>query len=80
VRNDLIALADAERRFFATKARYGKLDELRDETGIFIPVRKDYKYWAEAGENSFRIYANYTGINPKGPGRISIDERMKFRE
>ncbi|HEX4997506.1 MAG TPA: hypothetical protein VFY29_04745 [Terriglobia bacterium] len=81
VRNDLLALAQAEKRFFAVKFRFaGTLEELRDETGIFIPSRPEYKYTTQADENTFRITATYSGDDPAAPRKLTIDEKMNLRE
>jgi len=76
VRNDLLALANAERRFFATNGKYGSLDELRGD--IFIPSRPHYSYSAQATDTSFKITAAYLGPDAKAPRSISVDETMSI--
>ena len=78
VRNDLIAIANAERRYWAVNARYASLDELRRNGDIFIPARESYTYTADVGENSFTIIASYSGTDPKAPQRITVDETMSL--
>jgi hypothetical protein len=75
VRNDLIGIANAERRYWVANARYASLEELR-ANGDPIPGRPSYEYSAQAGETSFRIIAIYTGSDPGAPKRLSIDESM----
>src|SRR5579883_2282019 len=61
VNNDLLALANAERRYWATNAKYGSLAELQANGDAQVPKRASYVYSAEAGENNFKITATYSG-------------------
>ena len=79
VRNDLMAIANAERRYFAINAKYASIDDLRDNGDIHIPSRASYKYSAETSDTSFKIIATYSGPNPKVPKRISVDETMALK-
>ena len=76
VRNDLMALANAERRYWVTNSRYASLEELRTNGDIEIPGRDNYIYSAETSDSGFRIIASYSGPDPKAPKRISVDESM----
>lgn len=76
VRNDLMAMANAERRYFASNSKYASLDELRSNGDIAIPHRPSYSYSAQAGDTSFKIIAMYSGSDPKAPKRIVMDESM----
>src|SRR6266581_7825357 len=76
VRNDLLALANAERQNFASNGKYASLDELQSNGVIRVPSRPNYSYSAETGENNFKIVAAYSGPDPKAPKRIAIDETM----
>jgi hypothetical protein len=76
VRNDLLAIANAERRYFALNASYASLDELAANGDIEIPTRPHYSYSAETSGTGFRIIASYSGPDPKAPQRISVDETM----
>jgi hypothetical protein len=76
VRNDLMAIANAERRYWIMYSRYASLDELRSNGDIAIPRRENYTYSAEASDTRFRITASYSGPDPKAPRRISVDESM----
>ena len=76
VRNDLLSLANAERQYWASNAKYASLDELQSNSGIHVPKRPNYSYSAEAGEAGFKITATYSGPDPKAPKRIAIDETM----
>lgn len=79
VRNDLLGIANAERRYWATNAKYASLDELRVNGDISIPRRAHYTYSAEANDSSFKIIAIYSGPDPNAPKRMSVDETMTLR-
>jgi uncharacterized protein (UPF0333 family) len=75
VRADLLALANAERQYFASNGKYVSLDQLQAD-GTRIPSRPNYSYSAEAGEANFKIIATYSGPDPKAPKSIAIDDTM----
>ena len=79
VRTDLIAIANAERRYFATAGKYATLDELRVNSDITIANRANYSYSAEIGDTTFKIIATYCGEDPHAPRRISMDETMDMK-
>jgi hypothetical protein len=79
VRNDLIAIANAERRYFATSGKYATLEELRANNDITIANRANYTYSAEIGDTTFKIIATYSGEDPHAPIRISMDESMDMK-
>ena len=76
VRNDLLAIANAERRYFASNGKYASLDELRTAGDITIPARPNYSYSAQTNETTFKIVAVYSGPDAKAPKRITVDETM----
>jgi hypothetical protein len=76
VRNDLLALANAERQYFASHGKYVSLGELRTDGGIAIPTRPNFSFSAETTESTFKISAVYTGPDPKAPKRLTINENM----
>ena len=76
VNNDLLALANAEKRYWATNAKYASLEELQRNGDIQVPQRASYKYAAEVSDNRFKIIATYSGPDPKAPAHISVDETM----
>ena len=78
VRNDLMAIANAERRYWATNARYASLDELRTSGDIEVPNREAFTYSVETSDTGFRIVASYSGSDPDAPKRISVDEAMRM--
>jgi hypothetical protein len=75
VRNDLLGMANAERRYWALNARYASLDELR-ANGDAIPTRPNYAYTVDASETAFKVIATYSGSDPEAPRRLSIDSSM----
>jgi hypothetical protein len=76
VRNDLIAIGNAERRYWATNGRYVSLDKLARSGDIPIPTRPHYTYTAEVNETSFKIIARYNGPDPTAPRVITVDDTM----
>ena len=80
VQNDLIAIANAERRRLATDGKYASLDDLISNQDIVLPAkhRGPYHYSAEVSDASFRIEASYEGKVPEGvPQTVAIDENMQ---
>src|ERR1051326_8182672 len=55
VRNDLLRLANAERRYWVSNGKYATLDELRTGGDISLPVRANYSYSAQATETGRRL-------------------------
>ena len=78
VRNDLMAIANAERRYWATNSRYASLDELRTSGDIEVPSREAFTYSVETSDTGFRIVASYSGSDPAAPKRISVDDAMRM--
>ena len=82
VKNDLIALANAERRHFAAEGKYVSIDELRSNGDISMQSnqRGPYSYSAETSDTGFRIVATYSGPPNAGvPHTLSIDETMQMK-
>ena len=82
VKNDLIALANAERRHFAAEGKYVSIDELRSNGDISMQSnqRGPYSYSGETSDNGFRIVATYSGPPNAGvPRTLSIDETMQMK-
>ena len=59
VNNDLLAMANAEKRYWATNAKYGSLSELQSNGDIQVPKRRSFNYSAEVGESGFKIIATH---------------------
>ena len=81
VKNDLIAIANAERGQLALDGKYATLDELVQKGSLTMSrtSRPPYTYSAEInGGEGFRIVATYGGPPDTGaPQRISIDQTMQ---
>ena len=76
-RLDLLAIANAERSYFALNAKYATLDELRTSGDTSIPeARVHFTYSSEAGESGFSVIATYTGSDPGVPRRLRVDETL----
>jgi hypothetical protein len=79
VRNDLMAIANAERRYLAINGKYASLEDLRENGDIHIPSRPNYRYDTQNSDTSFKIIATYSGTDPKAPKRMSVDETMALK-
>ena len=82
VQNDLVAVANAERRRFASDSKYVSLDDLISNGDISMQTKQrgPYQYSSDVSERSFRITATYTGDPVEGaPRTIWIDENMQVR-
>ena len=81
VKNDLIAIANAERTFNATNSKYAGLDELRSSGTLTMESngRGPYTYSVDFTANTFRVIANYSGPAGTGlPQTMSIDQTMQI--
>ena len=82
VRTDLIAIAQAERRYNATEGKYASLDELISSNYISIArERPPYAYEVETSSTGFRVIATRTGADDGSgtPVQLSVDENMEFQ-
>ncbi len=83
VRNDLLAIAQAERSHAAAQGSYVSIDALRSQGDLTMTRdnRGPYNYSAELGDSSFRIVATYGGAESSGmPKTISIDQTMQVSQ
>jgi hypothetical protein len=83
VRNDLLAMAQAERARFAMKGNYASLDQMRADGDLTMTgtQRGPYTYAADVSATSFHIVATYTGSDaPAGARTLSIDETMQISQ
>ena len=83
VKNDLNAIAQGERRYWASNSKYVSIDDLRSNGDISMPrnSRGPYEYSADYTENTFRITATYTGPPAAGvPHTFTIDQDMNLQE
>jgi predicted aspartyl protease len=83
VRNDLLAIAQAERSHAALSGGYASIETLRSqgELSMLRDNRGPYNYSAEIDGSSFRIVATWTGSESAGmPKTISIDQTMTISQ
>ena len=82
VKNDLLAMARAERAFMALNGRYVPLEELYANGELQVDparMREGYVYSATVGETSFLITATYTGA-ASGMPTFSINDTMEISQ
>ena len=79
VKNDLVNLAQAERRYYAREGRYASIDDLRNARDISMArdSRGPYVYTASTSASGFRITATYNGPTGAAQSSYSIDENME---
>jgi len=80
VKNDLVALASAERRRMASDGKYVDISDLISNGDVSMqqPSRGPFSYSSSVSDNSFRITASYSGNDPGVPHSMSIDENMQI--
>ncbi len=82
VRNDLLGLANAERRYFAREGKYVSLEDLiaSGEVDKARTRRGPYTYSIDFTDTSFVITATCSGDPPPGlPRTFSVDQNMQLR-
>jgi len=81
VRNDLVSIASAERRYFAGEGKYASLDELISTNYITVSrQRPPYTYTVQISSGGFRVVATRSGADTSGtPAQLSVDENMEFQ-
>lgn len=82
VRNDLLAIAQAERSHAAMNGSYVSLEQLRSDGDLSMErtSRGPYSYSAQISDGSFRIVATYAGSDPALPHSLSIDQTMEITQ
>jgi hypothetical protein len=83
VRNDLLAIAQAERSHAASQGVFVSIDALRSQGELTMERtnRGPYNYTAEISDSSFRIVATYSGPESSGmPKTLSIDQTMQISQ
>ena len=79
VKNDLIAIANAERQYNAEEGRYASLDELTSGKYMSIrAVRPPYTYSVDTSGGTFRVTANTTA--PGAPQHLWVDDTMVVQQ
>jgi hypothetical protein len=81
VKSDLISIATAERRYYASEGKYASFDELISSNYITVArQRPPYSYEVETSASGFHVVATRSGDNSSGtPARLSVDENMEFQ-
>jgi hypothetical protein len=81
VKSDLISIASAERRYYATEGKYASLVELISTNSVSVArQRPPYSYSVEITPTSFRVVATRAGESASGtPSQLSVDENMEFQ-
>jgi len=81
VKSDLISIAAAERRYFASEGKYASLDELISSNYITVArQRPPYTYEVQTSPTGFRVVATRSGDNASGtPAQLSVNENMEFQ-
>jgi hypothetical protein len=81
VKNDLLAIAQAERLYQAQHGSYASLDELVSSGTMSMTRsgRDGYSYSVDTGTSGFTVNARYSGpINPPPPN-FTVDQTMEVR-
>jgi hypothetical protein len=81
VKSDLISIATAERRYYASEGKYASFDELISSNYITVArQRPPYTYEVQTTSSGFRAVATRSGDNTSGtPAQLSVDENMEFQ-
>jgi hypothetical protein len=81
VKADLISIASAERRYYASEGKYASFDELISSNYITVArQRPPYTYEIQSSSSGFRVVATRSGDNGSGtPAQLSVDENMDFQ-
>src|SRR5512135_1885238 len=81
VKNDLIAIAQAERRYWATNGKYTSIDELISNGDISMqkPSRGDFSYSSDFSDEGFTSTATYAGSAEGVPKTMSVDQTMQVK-
>jgi hypothetical protein len=78
VKNDLIAIASAERGYLAQEGHYGSLNDLISKEYITIKAeRAPYSYDVETSASNFRVTA--TRSTPGSPSQLWIADDMQVQ-
>jgi hypothetical protein len=83
VKNDLLAIAQAERSHPAAQGSYVSIETLRSQGDLSMTRdnRGPYNYSAEVSDSSFRIVATYSGPESSGmPKTLSVDQTMQVSQ
>jgi hypothetical protein len=81
VKNDLIAIAQAERAYLAEHGSYASLSELTSSGAMTMTRsgRDGYTYSVETQAGGFTVTARYSGPLSPPPSGFMIDQSMQVR-
>jgi hypothetical protein len=81
VKNDLIAIAQAERSYFAEHGSYASLSELTSGGAMTMTRsgRDGYTYSVDTQPGGFTVTARYLGPLTPRPSSFMIDQSMEVR-
>ena len=81
VKNDLLAIAQAERLYQAEHSSYATLDQLSSSGAMALSKagRDGYTYQADTSASGFRIVAQCPSAANPGCTNYAIDETMEIR-
>ena len=81
VKSDLVNIAQAERRYFASEGKYVSLDDLISTNYVNVArQRPPYSYAVEFNSSGFRVVASRAAESASGtPTQLSVDENMEFQ-
>jgi len=82
VKNDLLAIAQAERAYMAQNGRYASMDELLSSGSLAMsrPARDGYEYTLETTATGFTLTARYTRTSELSYPTMVIDQTMQIRQ
>lgn len=81
VKNDLLAIAQAERAYQAEHGSYASFDDLTSSGSLTMrkPSRNGYTYDVETTAESFRVIAHCPSTTTVGCVDYSVDQTMEVR-
>jgi Tfp pilus assembly protein PilE len=81
VKADLVSIASAERRYFASEGKYASFEELISTNSITVArQRPPYTYDVQTSSGGFRVVATRSGDDTSGtPAQLSVDENLEFQ-
>jgi hypothetical protein len=81
VKNDLLAIAQAERVYQAEHSSYATIDQLTSSGALSMQKsgRDGFTYSADASPSSFRVIATCPAATTPGCTNYAVDETMEVR-
>jgi hypothetical protein len=81
VKSDLVNIAQAERRYFASEGKYVSLDDLISTNYVSVArQRPPYSYAVEINSTGFRVIATRNADSAAGtPAELSVNENLEFQ-